>query len=178
LKNGKRSHKFLQSRSSNQCPSTQRTTQSIRVPPQNIPTSQPTQPESFNHATFPSRSTVSDLLISRDMSEMKDEIRQLQSDISCLRNLSSANVTSDYRLEIGRELSTLRNEVTFLREKVSSLSAPSSQEPDPLPSYSVKQDPSITSDRIKLTAWNCRGLTNAYPYLNQLISDGSEVIRI
>ena len=169
LKNGKRSHKCLQSRGSNQCPSTQqRTTQSISVPPQTIPTSQPplmsssaTQPESSNHATFPSRSTVSDLLISRDMSEMKDEIRQLRSDISSLRNLSTANVTSDYRLEIGRELSTLRNEVTFLHEKVSSLSAHSSQEPDPLPSYSVMQQ-----HHIRLTAWNCRGLTNAYPYLN------------
>lgn len=183
LNNGKRSYKFLQSRSSNQCPSTQHTTQSIRVPPQTIPTSQPplmsssaTQPGSSNHATFPSRSTVSDLLISQDMSKLNDEISQLRSDISSLRNLSSANVTSDYRLEIGRELNTLRNDVTFLREKMSSLSAPSSQEPDPLPSYAVKQDPSITPDRIKLTAWNCRGLTNAYPYLNHLISDGSEII--
>ena len=48
--------------------------------------------------------------------------------------------------------------------------------PDPLPSNSVVQDPSSTSGKITLAVWNCRGLANATPYINHLISDGSDII--
>ena len=129
-----------------------------------------------NQPTLPSRSTVSDLLISRDMSTMKDEIRQLKSEIASMRNLPPANSPSDYHLEIGRELSKLKSEVSILREKANFLSTTSSQEPYSPPSNPANQDPHTSSDRIKITAWNCRGLANAYPYLNHLMSDGSDVI--
>ena len=217
LKNGKRSHKFLQSQISNQHSATTQSTEEAEEaatvepttthssptassselqtspnasssqpqtsltsfafqPPPRMPATSLQSRENSDCSTLPSRSNVTDLLISRDISAMKDDIRQLKSELSSLRNLPPVNSQSEYRVEIGRELSKLRSEVTLLRGKLASLSSPASQEPEPPPSNPTNRGQQTTSDRIKIAAWNCRGVANAHPYLNQLISNGSDVI--
>jgi len=36
--------------------------------------------------------------------------------------------------------------------------------------------PIVSKDTLKLTTWNCRGLNNAVPYVNELIHEGSDII--
>ena len=40
----------------------------------------------------------------------------------------------------------------------------------------TSQDPSLVSQTLKLTSWNCRGLSTGEPYIYQLAEDGSDVI--
>ena len=136
-----------------------------------------------NCTTLPSRSVVSDLLVSRFLNVMKDEIRQLKSYILSLCNLPQFNVPVHFCQEIGRELRTLKDEVSTLQEKLCSLSIPCSRSEEIDPPLLIHADhdlaqSSSTSDTIKLTTWNCRGLPNALPYLNHLIDEKSDVIII
>lgn len=175
LKNGKRSQKFLQSQNSNSSHAVDRahkatTPLSTNIP---VPSTQPSvSRRDHSNATLPSRSKVSDMLISRDINTLKDELRQLKSELSCIRNASTTTTPAD---SIGQELITLKREMAVLQERVSSLSTASSQVPvsPPPSSVQVSQDP---SDTITLTSWNCRGLANAKLYLEHLINAGSDVI--
>lgn len=130
MKNGKRSRQFLLKTQSQTSDAVQFT---AKASPQTVSLSQPiissqqSDPTTRNSADLvplSSRSAVSDLLLSQDLNVMKDEILQLKSKIS-LRNVPQINIPSNFRQEIGSELSTLKNELTFLWEKVSSLSLPS-----------------------------------------------------
>lgn len=57
----------------------------------------------------------------------------------------------------------------------SSISAPKCS---PVPVFELSRNsPSLPKDQqLKITAWNCRGLTNSSPFLTKIIENGSEII--
>ena len=89
--------------------------------------------------------------------------------------LESRQTTQTIFSTVQREISTLkqdfRTEVCDINRKIDCLSTG-------IPVQSCKPTSSSTIHPLKITSWNCRGVCNAQPYLEQLKNNGHDIIMI
>ena len=112
------------------------------------------------------------------MNVMKDDIHQLKATISSLQASLCSQVKSASEQDLGRELCLLRAEMAQMHQKINSI-IPQSNTPTRVASPGhdpASRAPIVSKDTLKLTTWNCWGLNNAVPYVNELIHEGSDII--
>ena len=109
-----------------------------------------------------------------EINTLKDEIRSVKADIAMLNRKPPSVFPRQLELHIGDELKSLKKEIHHLRQQIDSNVVDTAS----IPSI-TNHTTSISSNRLlKVTTWNCRGLQNASPYLNQLIDEGSDIIAV
>ena len=129
----------------------------------------------------PSSREVASFFISREINNLKDEMRSMKSDIAFL--LRKSNEATDVSLAnnmVGKELLSIKRELSCLREAMS-INCTSTVEvevPDVLAAQKHSKTIHTTHNQLVITSWNCRGYKNALPYINHLLESGSDVIAL
>ena len=184
FRNGKRSREFLTQVSQQSCTDDSISSTSIS------PTPPPSQSDSVCHTRRtppsdvssrppktqcnpPSSSDVANFFVTREINQLKDEVRSMKSVIT---TILQGHQTATTLMTIKRELASLREVVTT----VSSQHSPSHMDRHAVSSQ--LNLPSVTQhanmEHLVITTWNCRGYSNAIPYLNKLIDNGTDVIAL
>ena len=127
--------------------------------------------------SLPSTARFSVGILTRELNSVKQELRTLKTEIAGLNRQSSSTLPGEFQMEICKELKALKLEVSHVRESMYKNS--SAQIPSQPPYSESKQEQKFSAvDSITITTWNCRGLTNAIPYIDHLIESGSDVIAL
>ena len=190
LRNGKRGKEFLARHPPTQSPSSRPISQPLntdesqsRATHDSITPNPPVQPPIScpSHVDPPSSREVASFFISREINNLKDEMRSMKSDIAFL--LHKSNEATDVSLAnnmVGKELLSIKRELSCLREAMS-LNCTSTVEvevPDVLAAQKHSNTIHTTHNQLVITSWNCRGYKNALPYINHLLESGSDVIAL
>ena len=128
------------------------------------------------HSSLP---PVSNHFISKEINNIKEELSSLKSDLVAMRNRPPAVLSTTLQLELGNEIKTLRDDVNCLKQHVHTSSQQfCAPEVASLTTSSPTTHQSNHQSSLSITSWNCRGLKNAIPYLNHLISEGTDIIAL
>ena len=102
----------------------------------------------------------------------------MKADIAMLDRKPTTTFSQQFEQHICEELKSLRQELHHLHKRLDDTGerARSSSNSTPAPNTHNCTCPPTENQRIKITAWNCRGIKNAVPYLNQLIKEGTDII--
>ena len=176
FKNGKRSKDYLSQVTSTQCD----------INPSNLSVANSSQcvPSSFTgvittsqvaSAPPPSGDDVSRHFITRDLNRLKDDIISVKSDIAAI---SRANTCSSSCNSMGEEILSVKRDLAALRDRVCCISPQLHTTSTVHTSHVNPHVNSTDKHHIDITTWNCRGFSNAIPYLNQLIGYGTDVIAL
>ncbi len=104
-----------------------KSSQSINDPPtshshQSNPNPSLSQPPQTPHPTPPPRSSdISNLLLSRELNEVKDSLKSIRCDITHLKNQPLACFPDEVQSSVGKEIKNLREEVQSLQRHVYNL---------------------------------------------------------
>ncbi len=192
LRNGKRSANFLSNtiRSDTSCsitdcasaslsgtqPNSQATVvdmQSVNLfPPihQSVAEDSHTQESVSNDPQLPPSSNLTNLLISREISTLKDDVRNIKADIACINNRSTVRFQPNIEVQFRRILKDIKDELSHLRTRLNQTVHESQTKEAPTSPVAVTL--------IKHIYLELRGLHNALPYLHHLITEGSNIIAI
>ena len=131
-------------------------------------TSEVSQPSTADLVgTLPPPSTVAISMIMKEINIIKNDLHSLKTSVSSLQDL----YPSDF---------ALRDEVALLRKSLNITRPPHlvSTSCSPTSNGTSASDTRPTSLRgLRITAWNCRGVSSAVPYL-QVLAETSDIISI
>ena len=133
------------------------------------PTQSPEQPSQVSSQHSVSRYAFATSAVMRELNLLKNEVRDIKSTLSSLSCAQESDMA-------------LRNEVASIRLTLSGILNNKHHAPDPLNgiSQTITRQPCIlheTQTSLHISAWNCRGLSNAIPYL-QSLAEVSDMIVI
>ena len=78
-------------------------------------------------------------------------------------------------LHVSHEISSVKEELRILHQKIEQLSPNYQFSISDIP---TAQNPQRNETSLMITAWNCRGLSTAIPYITHLIETGSDIIAL
>ena len=127
--------------------------------------------------SLPTAARFSEGVLIRELNSVKQELRDLRTNIASLNRRTSSDIPGEFQMEFCRELKSLKQEVSHLRESMYESSG-ADQIPTQSSQFASESNRSSIVDSISITTWNCRGLSNAVPYIDHLMESGSDVIAI
>ena len=136
------------------------------------PSLQVGQDHGVNTPAISSQSEISHRLIARELSILKGNISDLKSELCTLKSMpSSLPVTDPYTSDI----TVIKEELKLLHNKIDSLKPPISSEGNHSATSTDVLPPNLS---VRVTSWNCRGISSALPYLHHLLKNGSDIVAI
>lgn len=172
LKNGKRDKSFVSSQPRPvPClhPASIQTNSSAVGP---TPSSPKVSSDVASH--LPSSRSISDHFIARELSTLRNDLDNLKTDF---HEKLHRQRTPESAHPLIPEFMCLKDEIKFLHHKLDSISPILSRATSPEPpqaTYVAHSNPS----HLTITTFNCRGLSNAIPYILHLIENGSDIIAL
>lgn len=181
FKNGKKNKSFLENapRSSqvsisSQQPSVLNITLSSSENENRISSSQ----ESHQLTPLPSSAEFSNMLLTREINRLKDELRSVKNDVAVLKRLPTMSVPIEVKCQFSKELMEIKQEVSSLRCHITQHTSLFSPPPPEVSEVDSHMNENRNCCSIKLTTFNCRGIQNSVPYLHHLIEDGADIIAV
>ena len=133
---------------------------------------------STHHQVLPSSSSFANSLICKEINTIKDELCSVKADIAMLDCKPTTTFSQQFEQHICEELKNLRQELYHLHKRLDDKGERAHSSPNSIHVSNIHNCtcPPTENQCIKITAWNCRGIKNAVPYLNQLIKEGTDII--
>ena len=117
--------------------------------------SQSIRTSSMNPPNPPSRADISNRLIARELSTIRDDLTNLRSDVEFIRSRSSFPPPDD-----NGNVAAIKEELKLLHQKIDLIHSQKGYSPPPPP-----EPTSISShSHVTITTWNCRGISNSILY--------------
>ena len=141
-----------------------------------LPGNQLNDPLTQKQTPSPSITSLSNMVVSREINRLKNELHSIKAEIAELKRKPTSSFPVEIQCRFGQELKNIRQEVSSLQKRFTDLPTvtiikfPETREP------ATQVNTPTTS--VTVTMWNCRGVKNAVPYLHHLIENGSDIIAI